>query len=88
MIGPTDEMTRNIRSRIGGSEVAARSAAEAVLAVVERDQVAPLRAVLEKLLDPHACHYDHHGDCQEHGTTSERPCPHARAKDLLGWSAP
>lgn len=54
----------------------------------ERDQVAPLRAVLDKLIDPHACHYDHHGDCQEHGTTSARPCPHARAKDLLGWMAP
>lgn len=51
-------------------------------------QIEDLRAVLDKLLDPHACHYDHHGDCQEHGTGAERPCPHSRAKELLGWSAP
>ena len=37
MIEPTVEMIHDIRERIGGSEIAARSAAEAVLAVVERD---------------------------------------------------
>ncbi len=41
-IDPTPEMIRNIRSRIGGSEIAARSAAEAVLAIVERDQATEL----------------------------------------------
>jgi len=61
---------------------------DAVLGIVERDQVTPLREVLDKLIDPYACRFDHHGDCQEHGTGKERPCPHARAKDLLGWSAP
>jgi hypothetical protein len=37
VIEPTDEMIRNIRWRIGGSGEAARSAAEAVLGIVERD---------------------------------------------------
>lgn len=37
MIEPTEEMVHDIRHRIGGSEVAARSAADAVLAIVERD---------------------------------------------------
>jgi len=40
--------------------------------------------VLALLVDPEPCdHFDHHGDCQTHGTGATRPCPHARAKALL-----
>lgn len=40
--------------------------------------------LIRELADPDPCHYDHHGYCQAH-SGHERPCPHERARDLLGW---
>lgn len=42
--------------------------------------------LMQELVDPDACWYDHNGDCQAHGWGADRPgdrCPHARAKELL-----
>jgi hypothetical protein len=48
-----------------------------------------LGEVLAAIVDAEPCStFDHDGDCQTHGTGSARPCPHARAKELLGWSPP
>jgi hypothetical protein len=58
----------------------------AVLALVERDHVAPLRAALDDFVDPDPCWYDHNGGCQAHGYISLEPgekCPVLRAKELL-----
>lgn len=50
----TDEMIRDIRERIGGSEIAARSAAEAILAIVERDyDVRPKFGPADHPFQPH-----------------------------------
>jgi hypothetical protein len=44
-----------------------------------------LRELLQDLIDPDPCSFDHHGYCQAHGWMSTSPrCPHARAKELLG----
>ncbi len=40
-------------------------------------------AILADLVDDAPCQYDHHGYCQAH-SLHERPCPHERAKTLLG----
>jgi len=50
---------------------------EAEAAVAERD------ILLSELVDPGFCWYDHNGCCQEH-SLAEKPCPHERAKKLLG----
>jgi hypothetical protein len=42
-----------------------------------------LRNLLRELIDPDPCQYDHHDYCQSH-SLHERPCPHQRAKELLG----
>ncbi|MEV1245129.1 hypothetical protein [Nonomuraea sp. NPDC049750] len=52
----------------------ARQAAEA-----ERDA---WRELVRELADDGPCHYDHHDQCQGH-SLDYRPCPHARAKELL-----
>ncbi len=40
--------------------------------------------LLRDLTDPDECWFDHHGYCQAHTwLTSERPCPHGRARKLL-----
>jgi hypothetical protein len=43
------------------------------------------RNLLESLLDPEDCRFDHHGGCQEHGYLSLewRECPMAEIKRLL-----
>lgn len=42
------------------------------------------REALAELVDPDPCsQFDHQGDCQTHGTGAARPCPHARARELL-----
>jgi 16S rRNA G966 N2-methylase RsmD len=41
-------------------------------------------SILEDMVDPDECSYDHHGNCQAHGWTGIDPsCPHKRAKELL-----
>jgi len=43
-----------------------------------------LKALVADLVDADPCHFDHEGYCQAHSwLTSERPCPHSRAK-LMG----
>jgi hypothetical protein len=42
-----------------------------------------LRSLLAEFVDPDPCRYDHDDDCQGHSLHS-RPCPHERAKLLLG----
>lgn len=39
-------------------------------------------ALLEELVDPDPCWFDHHGYCQAH-SLHMKPCPHERAKELL-----
>lgn len=39
--------------------------------------------LIRELVDDGPCHYDHHGYCQGH-SLGEYPCPHTRAKQLLG----
>jgi hypothetical protein len=47
------------------------------------------REALADLVDPEPCsQFDHDGDCQTHGTGSARPCPHARARELLDEQGP
>ena len=53
-----------------------------------REQVAaaPLLKLLEELVDPDDCWFDHHGGCQAHGFISLEPgetCPHQDAKELI-----
>lgn len=44
-----------------------------------------LLALVRDLADDDECWFDHHGYCQAHGwMTTETPCPHARARELLG----
>lgn len=86
VIEPTEDMVvaaiEALRDTVLDDEVtAARAIAEAVLAIVERDQVAPLRALIGEFIDPDPCSYDHHGYCQAHGL-DPAPCPHQRAKEL------
>lgn len=51
-----------------------------------RARVKALEEVLSDLTDTGACSYDHNGNCQEHlWFLDEIPCPHKRAKGLLGW---
>ena len=38
--------------------------------------------IIEELIDPEECSYDHHNYCQSHGL-HEYPCPHGRAKEML-----
>ena len=40
-----------------------------------------LVALIEELLDPDPCMYDHDGNCQAHSMHS-RPCPHEVAKHV------
>jgi hypothetical protein len=45
-----------------------------------------LIALIEDLVDPWDCWYDHRGGCQAHGYLSLKEgeqCPHAEAKELL-----
>ena len=93
MIEPTDEMMRAGAVAIAGAqlvpnegtpEVYAEAAIRAVLPIVERDYL----SVMADLIDADPCWFDHHGGCQAHGYLSLEPgekCPHARAKELLGW---
>jgi len=39
--------------------------------------------LLEDLLDPDPCEFDHHGNCQLHGWSGDKPCPQKRLKELL-----
>lgn len=68
MIEPTPEMIRRIRERIGGSEIAARSAAEAALGLIERDY--ELRPRSADPTDPEwacpICGYHNRGVCCTH----------------------
>jgi hypothetical protein len=40
-----------------------------------------MRRLLNELVDPDPCWFDHHGACQAHGL--QNPCPHEQAKKLL-----
>jgi hypothetical protein len=42
-----------------------------------------LKTIVEDLVDRDECHYDQRDYCQAHGLY-ERPCPHEKAKELLG----
>ena len=45
--------------------------------------------LLEALIDPEECCFDHHGGCQAHGYLSLEPgerCPQAEARELLAAS--
>lgn len=42
-----------------------------------------VQAILEDISDPDPCQYDHHDLCQAH-SLHKRPCPHARAKEMVG----
>lgn len=49
-------------------------------------EVKRLREVLDELVDPDPCRFDHDGDCQAHGffgITADTPCAHEQAKRLL-----
>lgn len=50
------------------------------------DQVAvDLIGLVADLVDPDPCVLDHHGNCQTHGwTIPDVPCPHERARAVLG----
>lgn len=88
-IDPTDEMVQAAldvflatpTGSIAEIDAGMAKALVAVLAIVERDQVAPLRALIGEFIDPDPCSYDHHGYCQAHGL-DPAPCPHQRAKEL------
>lgn len=89
MIEPTDEMREAFdaamphdgrRVELGDDHLDA--CLKAVLALVERDQVRPIRSLLSELVDPDDCWHDHNGLCQAH-SLDPAPCPHARAKTLL-----
>jgi hypothetical protein len=41
-----------------------------------------LLLLLNQLIDPTPCSYDHHDLCQSHGL-HKRPCPHHVAKDVI-----
>lgn len=47
------------------------------------ERVQQIEGLLRELVDDGPCHYDHHGQCQGH-SLDDAPCPHARAKELLG----
>ncbi len=42
--------------------------------------------LLHDFADDDACHFDHHGDCQSHGSI-RGTCRNALIKDLLDWHA-
>lgn len=42
-----------------------------------------MAGVIEDLVDSADCRLDIDGNCQEHGWFDERPCPHARAHEIL-----
>lgn len=50
-------------------------------------RVDELTKLLNELTDDSECRYDHHGYCQEHSLGSY-PCPHERAKKLIGKGRP
>ena len=57
-----------------------------VEAAAEQRGAAPLLKLLEELVDPDDCWFDHHGGCQAHGFISLEPgetCPHQDAKELI-----
>lgn len=47
-----------------------------------RAENATLRELVRDLVDPDPCVHDHHGYCQTHWWTTERSCPHGRAREL------
>ncbi len=53
-------------------------------------QAKELLDIINDLVDPDNCQYDHNGDCQAHGWFNDVECPHSRAKralaDLKGGS--
>lgn len=52
----------------------------------ERHSVLVPRELLEALVDPDPCWFDHHGGCQAHGWLEPDPgavCPQERLKALL-----
>lgn len=51
----------------------------------EKTQIAFINALLdliEELVDPDDCWFDHHGNCQAHGCISQ-PCVMQRAKEIV-----
>ena len=48
------------------------------------DLITELEGLLADLIDPDTCRLDHNGFCQAH--FCHPPCPHERAKRLLGKS--
>ncbi len=44
-------------------------------------------AIIDDLVDPDPCWYDHGGKCQAHGQASDERCAHARAQEFLGRHA-
>jgi len=52
--------------------------------ITELKAPAEMVEIIQDLLDPDRCTFDHHGYCQAHGWFETDPkCPHARGKDLL-----
>jgi hypothetical protein len=48
-----------------------------------RDQLKGAVDLLRELVDPDPCRYDHNDLCQAH-SLDPRPCPHERARTLVG----
>lgn len=69
---------RHVTGRVPAESTASWST-RAVLAVLATGQIGSL---LERLIDPDDCWFDHHGGCQAHGCTGKR-CPHAEAKAVI-----
>lgn len=49
------------------------------------DRLAQVLRIMDDLVEPDPCWFDHHGGCQAHGYSlaSGEKCPHQEAKDLL-----
>jgi len=49
----------------------------------EQEPIMDLQELIMDLIDNDECQFDFHGNCQQHGWTGERECPHSRAKKFL-----
>lgn len=77
-------------SGMAEARVKARSWATAYLTHRGAEGV-KLRDLIECLIDPDPCWFDHDGGCQAHGYISLEPgemCPHAEAKEWLATTPP
>ena len=58
------------------------SSSEVISSLSVQLDLAKAVELLNKLIDPDSCYYDHHDNCQQHNLHS-RPCPHEVAKAFL-----